>query len=352
MSWLTWRQFRANVLVIYAAVAVIAVGLAVTGPSLAELARATGADFIDAFLANQLDSTLYYAGIAALLALPAVIGAFWGAPLVARELEAGTHQLSWNQSVTRTRWLAVKLAVTAGTAIVATGILSLAVSWWSSTVDMAVASGQPSYEVASRLSPAIFDARGITPIGYTAFAIALGVTAGAMLRRTVRAIAVTLVVFLAVQLSWSMFVRAELLTPQQDTRPITEENLVGLSYQGSPGATAPVLEVKFDKPDAWVVSERTVDATGQVVATLPLNTCAEPAPATGAERVPAAGKPGSGACMRAYLDQLRQLGYQQRLTYHPGSRFWTFQWLETAIFFGFALLLSTLCFWWVRRRLS
>ena len=42
---------------------------------------------------------------------PAVIGAFWGAPLVARELEAGTHRLVWNQSVTRTRWLATKLGV-------------------------------------------------------------------------------------------------------------------------------------------------------------------------------------------------------------------------------------------------
>ena len=45
--------------------------------------------------------------------VPAVVGAFWGAPLVARELEAGTHRLAWNQAVTRTRWLTTKLAVTA-----------------------------------------------------------------------------------------------------------------------------------------------------------------------------------------------------------------------------------------------
>ena len=50
-------------------------------------------------------------GILLLLVVPAIIGIFWGAPLVARELETGTYRLAWTQSVTRTRWLAVKLAV-------------------------------------------------------------------------------------------------------------------------------------------------------------------------------------------------------------------------------------------------
>ena len=44
-----------------------------------------------------------------LLAVPGLIGIFWGAPLVTRELEERTDRLVWNQSVTRTRWLAVKL---------------------------------------------------------------------------------------------------------------------------------------------------------------------------------------------------------------------------------------------------
>jgi len=45
------------------------------------------------------------------LVVPALIGVFWGAPLIARELETGTFRLAWTQSVTRTRWLAVKLGV-------------------------------------------------------------------------------------------------------------------------------------------------------------------------------------------------------------------------------------------------
>jgi ABC-type transport system involved in multi-copper enzyme maturation permease subunit len=38
-----------------------------------------------------------------LLPIPALLGMFWGAPLIARELESGTYRLAWTQSVTRRR---------------------------------------------------------------------------------------------------------------------------------------------------------------------------------------------------------------------------------------------------------
>jgi len=37
-----------------------------------------------------------------LLAAPALIGMFWGAPLIAREFETGTFRLAWTQDVTPT----------------------------------------------------------------------------------------------------------------------------------------------------------------------------------------------------------------------------------------------------------
>jgi hypothetical protein len=37
------------------------------------------------------------------------------------------------------------------------------------------------------------------------------------------------------------------------------------------------------------------------------------------------------------------------VSFQPGSRFWAFQWYETAIFFGLALALTGLCVWWIRR---
>ena len=42
---------------------------------------------------------------------PLLVGLFWGAPVLAREFERGTHRLAWTQSVPRRAWLVVKLGV-------------------------------------------------------------------------------------------------------------------------------------------------------------------------------------------------------------------------------------------------
>ena len=70
-----------------------------------------------------------------LLVVPALIGLFWGAPLVARELETGTYRLVWTQGVTRTRWIAIKLAVVGLASMAVAGLFSLMVTWWSSPLD-------------------------------------------------------------------------------------------------------------------------------------------------------------------------------------------------------------------------
>ena len=153
-----------------------------------------------------------------MLVLPALIGLFWGAPLLTRELEAGTHRLVWNQSVTRTRWLAVKLALTGLAAMTAAGLGSLAVSWWSSPIDKTAAN-------VPQMGPVVFAARGIVPIAYAAFAFALGVTVGMLVRRTLPAMAITLAVFVAVQFAMPLLVRPHLVPPTRSTIEITESNL-------------------------------------------------------------------------------------------------------------------------------
>jgi hypothetical protein len=52
------------------------------------------------------------------------------------------------------------------------------------------------------------------------------------------------------------------------------------------------------------------------------------------------------ACQQA----LGGLHLRQMVTYQPASRYWVFQWYETAIFVALALALAAFCFWWVRRR--
>src|SRR3990170_1245699 len=128
MIWMTWRQLRASAAIVFGALALAAVVLAVTGPQLADLFRVAGEDFFGRLSSDRAKTGVFYAGTALVYAVSAVIGAFWGAPMVAREIEAGTHLLVWNQSITRTRWLATKLGLTA-LAAAASGLIGLALTW-------------------------------------------------------------------------------------------------------------------------------------------------------------------------------------------------------------------------------
>jgi hypothetical protein len=103
--------------------AIVAIAAALTGPHLLHLYHTTVAGCAangdcdtatTSFLRNDhlLRSSL---GILVVV-IPGIVGVFWGAPLVARELKAGTYRLAWTQSVTRTHWLAVNSAPSASPA--------------------------------------------------------------------------------------------------------------------------------------------------------------------------------------------------------------------------------------------
>jgi hypothetical protein len=337
MIWLTWRQFRSAATMMYAALAVLAALLVLTGPGLADeysagIAACTGqgggcSDFAQRFFSDHRGSFL--AVTAVVLVLPALIGLFWGAPLISRELEAGTHRLVWTQSITRTRWLAVKLGLTGLAAIAAAGLGSLAVTWWSGPIDKA-ATDFP------RMSPLLFDARGIVPIAYAAFAFAVGVTVGMLVRRTVPAMAITLAVFAAVQVAMPLLVRPHLLSPTRSTVVITSSNLDGLQARRN----GPIrVQAKAADPRAWVLSSHTVDASGHAVDSIPLSPASGPcAPA----------QQGISAC----LAEIERLGYRQQVTYHAANRFWPFQWIESGIYAALALGLAGLCFLQIRHRLA
>ncbi|MFI0353765.1 hypothetical protein [Actinomadura sp. 9N407] len=157
MIWLSWRQFRAAAAMMFGALAALAAVLSLTGPGLADdystgiaACVAQGADGCsDFFQRFYHDNAAAFLGLTAvMLVMPALVGLFWGAPLIARELEAGTHRLVWNQSITRTRWLAVKLALTGLAAMIAAGLCSLAVTWWSGPIDKSAANNSPSFPTA------------------------------------------------------------------------------------------------------------------------------------------------------------------------------------------------------------
>lgn len=334
MIWLTWRQFRLQAWFTLAALGVVAAVLAVTGPHLADLYRRSGAagcttdcaGAVRSFLAEAetgVAPVVYAAGIGLVFAVPALVGVFWGAPLVARELETGTYKLAWSQSITRTRWLAVKLIGTVAAGVLAAGVLSLATTWWAGPLDEAN---------ADRMLPHVFAARGIVPLGYAAFAVVVGVAAGLVLRRTVPAMAVTLVVVVAAQLVMPMALRQRLIEPVVTTAPLDTSALVEvtISQEGTMRVQAAVKQ-----PGAWVVANRTVTASG--------------AEFTGPYDEEKCGRDGSPQQCDAWLGTL---GLRQVATFQPADRFWALQWREAGLLVAAAVVVAGFCFWWLRRRLA
>ncbi|MFC4587585.1 ABC transporter permease [Sphaerisporangium corydalis] len=354
MIWLTWRQFRVSAAVAFAALAALAVVLGLTGPGLADeysaglAACVAGSrdcvEFGQLFFRTKQDVFLVVSLI--VLVLPALIGLFWGAPLIARELEGGTHRLVWNQSVTRTRWLTVKLALPGLAAMAVAGVSALLVTLWAGPLDEAAAQDVP------RMTPLLFAARGVVPIGYAAFAFALGVATGMVVRRTLPAMAVTLALFTAVQVAMPLLVRPHLLPPVRTLSEITALDVEGI---GTPEDRSVLVRVQVSGTDRWILSSRTVDASGHTVELVPLPTsvCA---PGGGDDRPPPDAAPPrprpAPSWLSACVAEMKRLGYRQEVTYQPDSRFWPFQWLETGVYALLTLGVTALCFRWIRRRPS
>jgi len=337
MIWLTWRQFRAQAWTAFAVLAVAAVALAVTGPNLARMFDASGiagcaargdcesltTAFLDQVGHNAPDNVLDHLSSWVLFAVPSLVGMFWGAPLVTRELETGSFRMVWNQSVTRTRWLAVKLALIGLASMATAGLLSLAFFWWSSPVERLS---------MQRMTPEWFGATGIVPVGYAAFAFAVGVTAGVLFRRTLPAMAVTLAVTVGAQAFMALWLRARLIAPLRVAAPLTDAVLNNFGLRPATGQFTVFTQGGAAIPGAWIISAPQTVTTPEHVASQACLTQLRQNLAT----------------PQACIASLARLHLKEVVTYEPLSRFWALQWYETAIFLGLAL--AAFCFWRGTRR--
>jgi hypothetical protein len=218
-----------------------------------------------------------------LLVLPMLVGMFWGAPLVARELEHGTHLLVWTQGVTRRHWALSKTALVTLGALALTAIYTVMVAWWITPV--VLASGQ-------RFGYVFFDIQGCVVIGYTLFALALGIYAGTVTRRTPSAMAATLVGFLGLRLIMMIGVRPRILPTQQRL-------LQSVSESEAASGVVPMAPNLLHGD--WV------------------------------------------------LDRVEQIpGVRATETFHPASQFWTMQGIETVVF----LIAGTILIWLAIRRIT
>lgn len=319
MIWLTWRQHRKQALFALLGLAVLAGVLIPSGLQMYSTLRSTGlADCLGKFgtaefVALVPDGTCDGAadrfnnayGDRAFLAilmvfLPLLAGLFWGAPLVAREVEHGTHRLIWTQGVTRRRWALVKLGAVVGGAVLAATGYALLASWWI----------MPIAQAGTSRFKDLFDIQGIAPVGYTLFAIALGVFAGTLSRKTLPAMAITLVAFVGTRVAVAVFARPHFQPPLVRKFPVVSDTMPNPASGD------------------WIMSYGIYDGSGNLIA---------------------ANAGGSCHPSEADICGLDRFNIQ---TYQPGDRFWLFQYIETSIFVGLAAVLLYLVLHNVRRRIA
>ena len=323
MIWLTWRQHRAAIIAMALVVALLGAIFIVTGQQMADAYQQLGVgdclahpthpncgDIVGAFR----DQYGPYIGASAWLnLLPAFLGMLIGAPLVARELEHGTHRLVWTQGISAGRWLAIKLAVLFAVTIAATILMTALMSWWH---------GTSWNQLDGHMNPLMYDFEGIVPLAYTVFALALGIAAGALLRRTVPAMVVALAGFLAVRLPLEFLLRQRFQPPLTYTQDI----LTVLS----PTTTQTPLR------GGWTLDQGWLDSAGHPLAdSTVFQTC----------------DPRVGGTKLDLFQCIHNHGWLAFTTYQPADRFWPFQGIEAAIVVALAVGLLALAIWWVRRRL-
>ena len=349
------RQFRTQAIIGGAGLVVLGIILLVTGPHLVTIydtavaqCRASGGASSDCN--NPVISTyskLQVLATALVLIVPVLIGMFWGAPLVARELETGTFRLAWTQSVSRMRWLLVKLGLVGLASAAVGGLLSLMVTWWFSPIDKVN---------QDRFGAAAFGTHGFVPAGYALFAFALGATTGLLFRRTLPAMAVTLVGFVVARFAVAYWIRPHFMTPVTKAFGIGPNG--GFGFIETPGGALQFTTNPPDIPNALIVSNDVVDNAGQSPSTAFLQKACPNLP--GPNGPPPAVQGGQAhAAVSARGQQAFQqcvttisTKYHQVVTYQPANRFWAFQTYETLLFVVASAALAGLCVWWVRHRLS
>jgi hypothetical protein len=324
MTWLVWRQHRQQVLAAVVALLAVALFLVPTGRQmraafddlgLGTCLRATPqtelvtADTGCLPLSEEFSGRFQSLGLVSLLLLflPALVGLFWGAPLVARELEHGTHRLVWTQGVTRLRWATVKLGLVGGGVALVAAAYTLLVGWWIAPLNDAT---------GYRFTWLFFDQQGPVLVGYALFALALGVLAGTLTGKVLPAMAVTLGGFLATRVAVALLLRPRFLPPLRRAYPVV-------------GATATESNPLIGD---WVISRGVYSAQGGKLT-----------PGSGAQAL--CDQTDAAQCIAKY-----GVGAYNQDLFQPAARFWLFQGIETALFVALAVVLVLVAIHLIRRR--
>ncbi|MTD13554.1 ABC transporter permease subunit [Nakamurella sp. YIM 132087] len=313
MIWLVWRQHRRQALFAVLGLLALAAFVVPSGLGMRRSYDDLGLGCIQAAGDGDLPGTCLDAirtftsqysieGSLSILLMfvPMLIGIFWGAPLVARELEHGTHRLVWTQGVSRRQWAVAKFGLVGGFTLLVALVFGFGVSWWMAPLNTA---GIPRFDVFN------FDVGGLAPVGYTLFALALGIVGGSLWRKVLPAMAASLVVFIGVRVAVTAFARPHFAAPVER------------------GTSVEVLDTGVDPlAGDWVQGMEVRAADGSLLMDHASTVC----------------NPGADDCGS-------MTGAVNWVMYQPGDRYWMFQLIETGIYVALAGVLLWFAFRRVRQ---
>ncbi|MGH7157045.1 MAG: ABC transporter permease [Candidatus Saccharimonadales bacterium] len=342
MNWFAWRQHRKQFLVMGVILALFAALTIPTGlhfwhayqQTLASCAQnpanPTCSDLSSTLFQSTIDQVLFHLVPVAVLFLPVIFGIFWGVPLLSREYSEGTNSLAWTQSISRRKWLSVKLVWTLTATAVFAGAFAALLTWWSKT---------PNTLNMNRFNFVFFGSQGIVPAAYDLFTVALGIMLGAWFRKTMVAVGVVLALFIAIVLIVvPNFVRPHYMSPITVTAPMGPD----LAAQKIPNGAN------------WILTRDTLDGNGKTV-----NDVFPSAPQqcqkiiqqmearTGGGGIRVKADPGGGDPIDACLNAA---GWHETATYQPSYRYWGFQEIESGIYLGLTAITVSATYWLVLRR--
>jgi hypothetical protein len=320
MAWVTWRQHRFSLGGVTVLLGALAVYLWLTGLQLhhsyATACHPAGSLACAMNFTGRYGITGIFVSVA-LQAVPPLIGAFAGAPVLARELETGTFRYAWTQGFGRWRWALAKLVLLAVVLAAATAAAGVLVSWYYQPYFAAGNQALGLYQNPPFVP--LFTLRGAAFPAWTLAAFTIGALAGMLIRRVVPAIAATLAAWAGLALAAGLFLRQRYAVPLVTSNP------------NVPGS-------------AWIMSQwGTRGGRFAFAGPPPINLLMQlcPNPPRGAF-----GKAAPGALAQCVV----QHGYTLWTSYQPASRFWPFQWIEAGWLLALSVLLIAATIWLVRRR--